>query len=177
MPEYRCHRADVDNLPAARRRHVRIRLPARQERSGQVDVHYEIPVVQRVVLRRLANPDSRVVHQNVDAAELAERELHHIGDLIFVLHIRRCADCADAQRLQLRHRRRRLFGVARRDQDVRARLRQSHRDAKPYAAVAPRNYRCLPAQVKHSVGHVLLPSLMNQIPILSIPYIDVSSPP
>ena len=161
VSEYGCHRADVDYLAAARPRHMRIDGAARQECPRQVDVHNQVPIVQRVVLRRFANADAGVVHQDVYAAESVQRGAYHIGYLLFALHVGRGSNRLRAQRLDALHGVGGLALIARRHHDIRARLRQSYGDAKPDAAVAA-GYDCrLAAQIKHCVAHCVTPESSN----------------
>ena len=71
-PEDRRHAADVDDLAAARLLHRRVDGLRHQEGAGQVPVHDRLPLVERHVLRRLADDDPGVVDQDVDPAEPAE---------------------------------------------------------------------------------------------------------
>ena len=78
--EDRHHRADIDDLAAARRLHGRVDRLRAQEGAGEVGLDHAVPFREIELVRRLADVDAGIVDENVDAAELAADALDHGGD-------------------------------------------------------------------------------------------------
>nr|WP_281365014.1 hypothetical protein [Phytohabitans houttuyneae] len=75
-------RGDVDDRARAGAQHQPPELAAQQERPGQVDVEHPAPVVERGLLQRRDERDTRVVDHHVDAPEALvhrRRERDHVG--------------------------------------------------------------------------------------------------
>src|SRR5438270_898026 len=72
-------RGEVDDRAAAAADHA-ARGDARAEKNaGQVDCDNLVPIVERMIHRRMAEPDPGAVHQNVDPAAM----LHDGGEGLF----------------------------------------------------------------------------------------------
>ena len=69
-PEDRRHASRVDDLAAASALHGRVHGLGHQKRAGQVRVQDVRPLVERQILWGLADVDTRVVEQDVNAVEL-----------------------------------------------------------------------------------------------------------
>src|SRR5262249_24842093 len=75
--EDRRHRANVDDFAPTRLTHVRIYRTRAQEDPSEVGVQHLRPLRQRVILRCLADVDTGVVDQNIDAAECFDTGFYH----------------------------------------------------------------------------------------------------
>ena len=78
VPEPR-RRARVHDRAAAAARHVGDRLAHERVVALEVHVHGEVPLRFGVVPQVVVAPRGRVVHEDVDAAELVQRDLHDLG--------------------------------------------------------------------------------------------------
>src|SRR5207237_5605286 len=83
---------DVDHLAAAMRDHMPRRAPGCVHRAEEVGFEHASPgrLPRRIVVRRewLILVDSRVVYENVEAAEALDRLRDHPSYLIGVAHVR-----------------------------------------------------------------------------------------
>jgi hypothetical protein len=147
--EERHHRADVDDLAAFLRQEKRIGRLAGDEGARQIGVEHLVPFVERVVLRRLADVDAGVVHQDVEPAEALGGLADHGAAGGLPAYIGEQRDRFASDFLQLAKRRRILVGVAPGDGHGRPGARQAERHAEADAAVAAGNERRLAAQIEH----------------------------
>jgi hypothetical protein len=138
--EQRHHRADVDDLSAPALEKARIGRLAGDERAGEVGVQHLVPLVERVVLRRLADVDARVVHQDVEPAEALGRLAHHRAARRFLAHVGEDRDRLAVCR-QLRQGGGILAGVAACDRYRGAGAGKAERHAQADAAVAAGDQR------------------------------------
>ena len=94
---------DVDNGPAARLEQVRDAVLAAQEDRPQVHVLDPLPGLERGLDRRgvVVGIDARVVHQDVDAAELLSRARVHLTHLVLVGHVDLHPDLAHLRLVQV----------------------------------------------------------------------------
>src|SRR5215813_6740441 len=75
--ENRRHGADVDDFAPTRLTHVWVDCTGTQEDPSEVGMQHLLPLLQRVILRRLADIDTGVIDQNIDAAKCLDSRFYH----------------------------------------------------------------------------------------------------
>ena len=85
--EDRRHRPDVHDLAAARLGHRRMHGARAEERAGEIGVDELVPLVERVVLRRLAEIGAGVVDERVDASVAFQRARDERRAIVFLRHV------------------------------------------------------------------------------------------
>ena len=146
--EDRHHRADIDDLAAARLLHVRIGGVRAHERAGEVGVDHRVPFGGAERVRRLADVRAGIVDQNVQPPMLGRRLVDHRAAGFFARHIHVGELGLAARVLDLLHRRRALGGVAARKHHGRAGRRHALRHAEPDAAIAAGDDRDAAGQIE-----------------------------
>ena len=142
-------------LPAPARLHMRIGAARAQECAGQVGVEHAPPLIEREILRRLADVDPRVVDQNVQPAAPCDRFTDHRVDRFLVGHVHADGEGIGAERLELANRRTRLLRVARRDDDACPGLGETAGHAQSDPAIAAGDDGDPAAQVEQA-AHLIL---------------------
>jgi hypothetical protein len=143
--EDRHHRADVDDLAAARALEMRIRRLRGDEGAGEVRIDHELPFFQAVFLRLLAHVHAGVVDEDVEPAEPFCRFIDHRAARCFVGQV-----CFQGERLAAE----RLDGlrvlglVPSRNRDHGPGLRQALGHAQTDAAVAAGDERGLAVEIE-----------------------------
>ena len=158
--EDRHHRADVDDLAAARLLHGRIDRLRAQEGAGEVGVDDAVPFLEIERVRGLADVDAGIVDEDVDPAELAADALDHARDRGLVGDVGGDRDRLDAAPRELGDRRVRFLLVAPDDRDAGAGVRQPARHAEPDAAIAAGDDRDLAFEIEYSGFIVVFSSLL-----------------
>ena len=155
--EDRHHRADVDDLAAARRDHRRIGRLAADEGAGEVGLEDHVPLLERVLLRLLADVGAGVVDQDVEPAELLDALLHQRLAGVRAGDVDRDRERLGAEALELADRGLALVLVAAGDHHGRAGRREAARHAEPDAAIAAGDDRDPARQIEQF--HPVAPSL------------------
>jgi len=91
------HRSDVDDAALALLQHLARGGLRAEEHAVEVDVDDIVPVLPAHLLGRRPSDDSRVIHQDVGAAQRVVDVVHHGGYLLRIGHIAFDGDGLDAQ--------------------------------------------------------------------------------
>jgi hypothetical protein len=108
-----------------------------------------MPFLQSEVLHRLANVDAGVVHQDVEAAPARRRLVDHAPDGVLIGDVDGNGVSLRSAALEIVDGRARFLLVAAGHDDAGARHCQAARHAQADAAIAARDDRHLPLQIKH----------------------------
>jgi hypothetical protein len=142
------HRTDGDDLAAAGALQVGIHRLSTQKRSPQIDVDHAGPLLERVLLGRLADVGACVGDQHIDAAIAFDRQLCHRQDGCFVAHVDHGRAHLGPFPSQLGLRSCRFFRVPRSDEHAGAGLCEAPRHAETDTPVAAGHDRHPPRQIK-----------------------------
>jgi hypothetical protein len=157
--EDRCHRADHDDLAAARLAHGGVGRMRADEGAGEVGLEDQPPLVERVGLRRLAHVDPGIVDQDVEPAEALDGTRHQGPAVLLARKVARDRKGARTECGKLGHGRLVLGRIPARHHDRGTGRGEATRDAEPDAAIAARDHGHPARQVEEINRHPAAPLL------------------